>query len=88
MSSHDKTLKLVTNLKRDAIEKRLGEARNAAQKAGLTDVAGVLEGVEGADKAQIEQKVRDALRSLAGKTGHSGITELLELVEMNLPNLK
>ncbi|MGH9721423.1 MAG: hypothetical protein ACRD8O_14535 [Bryobacteraceae bacterium] len=88
MSSHDKTLKLVTNLKRDAIEKRLAEARSAAQKAGLSEVATLLDGIEGAPKAQIEQKVRDALKSLAGKSGHSGITELLELVEMNLPNLK
>lgn len=87
MSMHDKTLKLVTNLKRDAIEKRLGEARSAAQKAGLTEVATLLDGAEGASRAQIEQKVRDALRSLAGKSGHSGIAELLELVEMNLPNL-
>jgi hypothetical protein len=84
---HDKTLKLVTNLKRDAIEKRLGEARSAAQKAGLSEVAKLLDGVEGAPKALIEQKVRDALQSLARKSDHSGITEVLELVEMNLPNL-
>lgn len=87
MSSHDKTLKLVTNLKRGAIEKRIGEARSAAQKAGLTEVAELLDGVEGASRAEIEQKVRDALKSLAGKSGHSGIAEVLELVEMNLPNL-
>jgi hypothetical protein len=67
---------------------RSGWARRAAQKAGLSEVAGLLDGVEGAAKAQIEQKVWDALKSLAGKSGHSGITELLELVEMNLPNLK
>lgn len=88
MSSHDKTLKLVTNLKRDAIEKRLGEARGAAHKAGLSEVASLLEGVEGASRAEIEQKVRGALKALAGRSGGSGITELLELVEMNLPNLK
>lgn len=88
MSSHDKTLKLVTNLKRDGIEKRLREARGAAQKAGLPDVAALLVGIEGADKAQIEQKVKEALKSLSGRSGHSGISELLELVEMNLPNLK
>jgi hypothetical protein len=87
VSSHDKTLKLVTNLKRDGIEKRLGEARGAAQTAGLSDVAALLDGIEGADKAQIEEKVRSALKLLAGKSGHSGISELLELVEMNLPNL-
>ena len=88
MSSHDKTLKLATNLKRDAIEKRLREARSAAQKAGLSEVAALLDGVEGASRAQIEQKVREALKALAGKSGGSGITELLELVEMNLPNLE
>jgi len=87
VSSHDKTLKLVTNLKRDAIEKRLGEARSAAQVAGLTEVATLLDGFEGASRVAIEQKVRDALRALGGKSGPSGITELLELVEMNLPNL-
>jgi len=88
VSSHDKTLKLVTNLKRDAIEKRLGEARDAARKADLSEVAALLNGFEGASRAQIEQNVRNALRSLAGKTGYSGIAELLELVEMNLPNLE
>ena len=85
--SDEKTLKLVTNLKRDAIEKRLGEARSAAQKAGLADVAKMLEGVEGGSKAQIEQKVKGALKSLAGKSGPSGVKDVLELIELNLPNL-
>ena len=85
--SDEKTLKLVTNLKRDAIEKRLGEARGAAQKAGLADVAKMLEGVEGAPRAKVEEKVKGALKALAGKSEHSGIREKLELVELNLPNL-
>jgi hypothetical protein len=85
--SDEKTLKLVTNLKRDAIEKRLGEARSAAQKAGLSDVAKMLEGVEGGSKAQIEQKVKGALKSLAGKSAPSGVKDVLELIELNLPNL-
>ena len=85
--SDEKTLKLVTNLKRDAIEKRLGEARSAAQKAGLSDVAKLLEGVEGAPRAQVEQKVKGALKSLAGKSDSSGVKAVLELVELNLPNL-
>jgi len=85
--SDEKTLKLVTNLKRDAIEKRLGEARSAAQKAGLADVAKMLEGIEGAPKAKVEQKVKDALKALAGKADQSGIRAVLELVELNLPNL-
>lgn len=88
MSEHEKTLKLVTNLDRGAIEKRLVEARNAAQAAGLTDLAKTLAGVEGASKAQIEQKVKGALKSLAGKSDGKNIQALLELVELNLPNLK
>ena len=85
--SDEKTLKLVTNLKRDAIEKRIGEARDAAKKAGLADVAKALEGAEGAPKASVEEKVKGALKALAGKSEHSGIREKLELVELNLPNL-
>jgi len=88
MSEHEKTLKLVTNLDRGAIEKRLVEARSAAQAAGLTDLAKTLAGVEGAPKAQIEQKVKAALKSLAGKSDAKDIQALIELVELNLPNLK
>ena len=40
MSIHDKTLKLVTNLDRAAIEARLADVRKAAQAASLGDVAG------------------------------------------------
>ena len=37
MSSNDKTLKLVTNLDRAAIEARLAEVRKTAEAAGLGD---------------------------------------------------
>ena len=85
--SDEKTLKLVTNLKRDAIEKRLGDARSKAQKAGLSDVAKMLEGIEGAPKAKVEEKIKGAQKLLAGKSDHSHILEVLDLVELNLPNL-
>lgn len=88
MSAHEKTLKLVTNLNRSAIEARLAEARSAAQAAGLSDLAQSLAGVEGSPKAQVEQKVKSALKTLAGKPAHQSIVALLELVELNLPNLK
>lgn len=88
MSTHDKTLKLVTNLDRGAIEARLGEVRSAAQVAGLAELARMFAGIEGSPRAQIEQKVKDALKSLAGKPDHHAIAGLLELVEINLPNLK
>jgi hypothetical protein len=88
MSIHDKTLKLVTNLDRAAIEARLVDVRKAAQAAGLADVAGALAGLEGAARPQMEEKVRGALKALATKPEHKGLSAQLELVEINLPNLK
>jgi hypothetical protein len=88
MSLHDKTLKLVTNLDRAAIEARIADVRKAAQAAGLADVAGILGGIEGAPRAQMEQKVKGALKALATKPEHKGLSAQLELVEINLPNLK
>jgi hypothetical protein len=88
MSLHDKTLKLVTNLDRAGIEERLGQVRAAAQAASLADLAQMFAGIEGAPRAQLEQKVRNALRWLADKPDHKGLAAQLELVELNLPNLK
>jgi hypothetical protein len=88
MSIHDKTLKLVTNLDRAAIESRLVDVRKAAQAANLADVAAALAGVEGAARPQMEEKLRAALRALATKPEHKGLSAQLELVEINLPNLK
>jgi hypothetical protein len=88
MSLHDKTLKLVTNLDRAAIEARLADVRNAAQAANLGDVSGILGGIEGATRAQVEEKVRSAPKALATKPEHKGLSAQLELVEINLPNLK
>jgi hypothetical protein len=88
MSSHDKTLKLVTNLDRAAVEGRLGEIRKTAQSNNLADLASMFDGIEGMPKAQIEQRVRNALKWLADKPQHKGLHAQLELVEINLPNLK
>jgi len=88
MSTHDKTLKLVTNLDRAAIEAKLGELRRSAQSSNLAEVAGMLAGIEGLPRAGMEQRVRGALKWLAGKPEHRSLTAQLELVEINLPNLK
>ena len=84
----DKTMKIVTNLDRTAIEKKLGEVRAAAQAKGLGDLAGMFAGIEGAPRAQLEQKVGNALKWLADKPEHIALSSQLELVELNLPNLK
>ena len=88
MSSDDKTMKLVTNLDREAIEGKLAEVRSAAQSANLKELAEMFSGVEGMPRAQIEQKVRNALAWLGDKPQHGRIASQLELIGLNLPNLK
>ena len=84
----DKTMKLVTNLDRAAIEAKLKEVGATAAAAGLTDLARMFIGIEGMPRAQIEQRVTNAQKWLAGKMEHGAIASLLDLVEMNLKNLK
>jgi hypothetical protein len=88
MSSDEETMKLVTNLDRKAIEGKLGEVHSAAQSANLKELAAMFAGVEGMPRAQIEQKVKNALKWLADKPQHNRIASQLELIGLNLPNLK
>ena len=88
MSDSEKTMKLVTNLDRKAIEAKLSEVRSTAQAANLKELADMFNGVEGMPRAQIEQKVKNALRWLADKPQHNRLASQLELVGLNLPNLK
>ena len=87
-SESEKTMKLVTNLDRQAIEGKLAEVRSAAQAANLKELADMFNGVEGMPRAQIEQKVKNALKWLADKPQHNRIASQLELVGLNLANLK
>ena len=88
MADNDKTVRMVTNLDRPAVEGKLAEVRKAAQSANLAELASMFTGVEGMPKAQIEQRVKNALKWLADKPQHNRITTELELVELNLKNLK
>jgi len=87
-SSHDKTLKLVTNLDRAGIEARIADIRRAAQAAGLDELAQMFAGAAGAPRAQLEASVRGALKWLASRPNHKALAAQIELVELNLPNLK
>ena len=88
MAEDDKTVRMVTNLDRKAIEGKIADVRKAAQAANLGELATILAGVEGMPKAQIEMRVRNALQWLADKPQHQRVTAGLELVELNLKNLK
>jgi hypothetical protein len=85
---HEKTLKLVMNLDRSAIEAKLAEVRAGAQAANLSELAALFTGIEGTPRAQMEMRVKNALKWLADKPQHKGLAAQLELVELNLPNLK
>jgi hypothetical protein len=88
MSDSEKTMKLVTNLDRAAIEAKLAQVRADAQSANLKELADMFTGIDGMPRAQIEQKVKNALKWLADKPQHNRIAATLELVGLNLPNLK
>jgi hypothetical protein len=88
MAEDDKTVRMVTNLDRKAIEAKLAEVRKAAQAAKLDELAGMFAGVDGMPKGQIETRVKNALKWLAEKPQHQRIIVELELVELNLKNLK
>ena len=86
--SDDKTMKIVTNLDREGIEKMLGEIRALAQSKSLPELASLFSGVEGMPRAQFEQRIGNAIKWLADKPQHMAITTQLEMVELNLINLK
>lgn len=88
MSSLERTMQLVRNLDREAIEAKLVEARREAQAAGLMDLAKMFIEVEGAPRALLEQRVRSAIQWLNDKPEHARLSMLLQLVDLNLPNLK
>ena len=87
-SESEKTMKLVTNLDRKAIEGKLADARSAAQSSNLAELAAMFAGVEGMPRAQIKQKVKNALKWLNDKPQHNRLASQLELVGLNLHNLK
>jgi len=87
-SESEKTMKLVTNLDRKAIEGKLAEVRSTAQAANLKELADLFNGVEGMPRAQIEQKVKNALKWLNDKPQYNRLASQLELVGLNLHNLK
>ena len=87
MAEEDKTVRMVTNLDRKAIEGKLADVRKPAQAAKLNELVSMLQGVEGMPAGQIEMRVKNALLWLSDKPQHQRITVDLELVELNLKNL-
>ena len=85
---YDETLRWPTNLDRAGIEARLVQVRDAAQAAGLKDVAALFADLKPMTGAQIGAAVLAALEKVQEKNEHGAITTQLEMVAMNLKNLK
>ena len=88
MTSENETLRWPTNLDRAAIEQRLVQARQTAERTGLNEVAAILAGVETMPPAGIAKSVMAALRWLEGKSELRSYTLQLEMVALNLKNLR
>ena len=84
---NEKTMKIVTNLDRAGVEGLLAQARGQAQSKNLPELASLFNGVEGMPRAQLEQKVANALKWLADKPEHAGLAAQLEMAELNLRNI-
>ncbi len=88
MSDADKTVRMLTNLDRKAVEGKLAGVRQAAQAANLGELAAMFKGVEGLPAAEIGARVQKGLQWLANQPQHQRLFADLELVELNLKNLK
>lgn len=84
----EETLRWPTNLDRAAIEKRLVQARDTAEKQGWKEVATLLAGVEKKSAAEIAKAVMGALEWLQRQPEQHAFTLQLQMVALNLKNLK
>jgi len=83
----DKTVELVTNLDRAAIEEKLGQVVAAAKAKGLEDIVTLLGACAGMNQDDMRKRVGLCLHALSSSPEHKALFTQLELVELNLHNL-
>ena len=83
----DKTVELVTNLNRAAIEEKLGQIVAAAKAQSLEDIVTLLGTYAGMSQHDLRKRVGLCLHALSGSPEHKALFTQLELVELNLHNL-
>ena len=83
----DKTVELVTNLDRAAIEEKLRQIVAECKARKLDDVPALLGDFAGMGQADLAKRVTLCLRALSESPEHKVLFTHLELVELNLPNL-
>jgi len=85
---NDKTVELITNLDRAAVEKILQQVATESKARGLDDIITLLGDFVGMSGADLGKRIALCLESLSASPEHRAIFSQLELVELNLPNLK
>ena len=83
----DKTVELVTNLDRAAIEEKLGQIVAEAKARNLEDIPTLLGAYVGMSQGELRKRVSLCLHALSGSAEHKALFTQLELVELNLSNL-
>jgi len=83
----DKTVELILNLDRAAIEGRLRQVVAEAQARQLDDIIVLLGNFVGMSQEELRKRVALCLESLSASPEHKAVFTQLELVELNLPNL-
>jgi len=83
----DKTVELVTNLDRAAVEDKLRQIVAEAKALGLDDLVKHIGNFAGAGKDDLQKRITPCLKALAQSPQHRALFTQLELVELNLPNL-
>ncbi len=83
----DKTVELVTNLDRPAIEEKLRQIVAEAKARQLDDIPTLLGDFAGMSRGELSKRVTLCLQALYGDSDHKALFTQLELVELNLPNL-
>ena len=83
----DKTVELVTNLDRAAIEQKLGQVLAAAKAHNLDEIVTLLGAYAGMGQSEMRKRVELCLHALSASPEHKNLFTQLELVELNLNNL-
>lgn len=83
----DKTVELVMNLYRAAIEDRLKQVAAEAKARALDDIPTLLGDFVGMSQDELRKRVALCLQALSESPEHKALFTQLELIELNLPNL-
>ena len=87
MTNDDKTVELITNLDRAAVEGILKQIAMEAKAKGLDDIITLLGNFVGMSQPDLKKRVALCLESLSGSPEHRALFAQLEVVELNLKNL-